>query len=429
MINDRLKKLTSDIVLFPILSLLDMIIPKNRNYWGFSVHHIKSDQFIENARAVFEVIKSNKNIKKIVFNRTNNANFDIDAGENVCIIKLKSLQGIRLILKCKVLFVTHSIAMDYSFRWGEKYFSVLKLNMRKRLVINLWHGISIKRLYALSNPLVHQQVDRVKFRRQERKHYAGLIASSSIDAYAMATMFYPIKYKHLWITGLPSNDFLMQDFDSLPTYLQNQITRMRQIKNGKKLITYAPTYRQTKVVDNSFYYQFSDKEITQLKKMLYHHNAILGFRMHYFRNDSNLFNLEKYIDDEVIFDLGHKSLSEIAPVIRESDVIITDYSSVYFDAMYINKPVFCFAYDLEHYRKYQDGLLYNLELVFPGPVVYDSDTLIEKIDEELTQPRQVKKEDYQKIRKLFFDFEDARNAERVVRKVLKISRSETQEKE
>jgi CDP-glycerol glycerophosphotransferase (TagB/SpsB family) len=429
MSNDSLIKAMSDIILLPILSLLDIIIPKNKNYWGFSVHHIKSEQFIENARAVFEVIKSDKNIKKIIFTRTDGANFDIVAGENVCIIKLKSLQGIRLILKCKVLFVTHSIAMDYSFRWGEKYFSVLKLNMHQRLVINLWHGISMKRLYALSNPLVHQQVDRVKFRRKERKNYAGLIASSAIDSYAMATMFYPIKYKNIWVTGLPGNDFLMQDFGSLPPYLQNQITSVRQIKNGKKLITYAPTYRQTQVVDNSFYYQFSDKEITQLIEMLHRHNAILGFRMHYFRNDSNLFNLEKYIDDEVIFDLGHKSLSEIAPIIRESDVIITDYSSVFFDALYINKPVFCFAYDLEHYRKNQDGLLYNLELVFPSPVIADFNTLIKKIDEELTKPRQVKKEDYQKIQKLFFDYEDARNAERVVQNILEISKPKTQEKE
>lgn len=386
------------------------------------MHHIKSDQFVENARAVFEEVKADDRIRKVIFTRDNTTDFSINDAINTRIAKLKTFKGLWLMLRCKVLFVTHSVAMDYSFRWSEG-FSVLKLDLRRRHIINLWHGIPLKKLYALWNPQVKERLDRIKYRQVERRHYEGLIASSQIDSYAMATMFHPIKYDHIWLTGLPRNDFLLRSFEKLPLYLQKQIVVVRQIKNDKRLVTYAPTYRQTAAVTGSAYYQFSGQEINKLKKLLKKHNAVFGFRMHYFRNASNLFNMEKYIDNESIFDLGHQAVSEIAPIIRESDMIITDYSSVYIEALYKNKPVLSFAYDIEHYKANQDGLLYDMKIAFPGPVVSDFEELLIKMDEELSGPSLTQTERYQLAQKLFYEFKDDQNSKRVVQRINNLHRA------
>lgn len=400
-----------------IIRVLDILYPKNKNYWGFSVHHIKSEQFIENARAVFEEVKKDPNIYKVLFTRDNTTEFEITDAVNYRIVKMLSFSGILLLIKCKVLFVTHSVSMDYSVRYGKSKFTVLKLNMINRNVINLWHGIPIKKLYALWNPEVKKRLDRVEYRNYERKKYSGLVSTSTIDSYSMSTMFHPIKYENVWITGLPKNDLLLQDYNSLPEYFKKQVDKVRNFKNGKRLITYAPTYRQTAAVNSSQYYQFTNEEIDKLKEFLKKNNAIFGFRMHYFRNDSNLFNMENYIDNEYIFDLGHKNVTEVAAVIRESDIVVSDYSSVFIESLYVNKPVFGFTYDMEHYRDHQDGLLYDFEMIFPSPLIFTFDNLIDSLQEEISNNNQTNTQKYKTSQKFFFDHIDTHNSKRVVERV------------
>lgn len=397
-----------------IFRMIDAVFPKDKNWWGFSVHHIKSDQFIENARALFEEIKHDNGIKKVIFTRDNSKEFEIDDASNFEIVNLMTIRGVYLMLKCKVLFVTHSVSMDYSIRYDKSKFVVLKLNMNNRFVINLWHGIPIKKLYALWNPDVKERLDRVEYRKYERKKYAGLISTSTVDSYSMATMFYPIKYQNIWITGLPKNDLLLMEHNRLPNYFRNQVEKVKKLKTNKKLITYAPTYRQTAAVSDSQYYQFSEIEIRNLKELLKKHNAIFGFRMHYFRNDSNLFNMENYIDNEYIFDLGHTNVPEVAAVLRESDIVISDYSSVFIESIYVDKPVFGFTYDLSHYRDHQDGLLYNFEMIFPSALISKFEALLFELDQELSKPWQVNTTKYKISKDFFFDNVDTHNSARVV---------------
>lgn len=404
-------------VLAPAVWLTDKVIPKNKKYWGFSVHHIKSDQFIENSRAIFETVKHDKEIKKIIFSRGVKSDFNIDEAVNFEVVDIKSLRGIFLLLKCKVLFVTNSISMDYSVRYGLNKFVILRLNFNKRFVINLWHGISIKKLNALWNQKVKERMNRGTYRQNERKQYTGLVTSSEIDSYAMAAMFYPIKFENIWQTGLPRNDFLSKEYNYLPKYLKVEIDKIKKIKSGRKLILYAPTYRQTSAVKDSEYYQFSFKEITKLKALLVEHNAILAIRLHYFRNNETLFNIEKFIDNELIFDLGHHVATEIASVIRESDIIISDYSSVFIEAMFLNKRLISFAYDIEHYKEHQDGLLYDFNLIFPGFVCSTTEQLFSSITNSFHKPSTEDLVRYNMSKKIFFSQIDSNNSLRVVSKV------------
>jgi CDP-glycerol glycerophosphotransferase len=409
--------MVSDLLIFPIWILMDRIVQKKCNYWAFPVHPIKSDQFIENSRAIFEFIKKDAGIKKIVFCRNKINDFQIEDAENTEFIYNKSLKALWLLLQCKVVIVTNSISMEYSWRWEPKFFSVLKVDLKRHIVVNLSHGISLKKINAIANKLVKERSLRVKYREMEPLYYSGLIASSKVDSYAMAAMYYPIRYENVWLTGLPENDFLKTNISELPSYLCSQIRYIEGIKMAKKLIVYAPTYRQIDLVIGATYYRFSESKIIALKKLLKKYNAILGFRMHYFVNSNNLLNIEDFIDNEYIYDLGHEKVSDIAPIIREADMVISDYSSVLVEAIYRTIPVIGFAYDLENYREQQNGLLYDFEMVFPGPVVTTFSDLLIKIEEELANPSQVKSEKYSFSQKFFYEFTDARNSERVVSRI------------
>ncbi|MDX4065631.1 CDP-glycerol glycerophosphotransferase family protein [Aliarcobacter skirrowii] len=415
-----IKKLYYDFLIIPIFRIFDFFISKNDNYWAFCVHHIKSNQFIENQRAMFEEVKKDEKIRKIIFTRDDFKDFNLEEYTNTTIVKIHSLKGLYLLSQCKVIFLTHSISMDLSIRYGNKLFSIIKPRLSNRIIVNLWHGIPLKRLLALTNENVQKITNRVSYNRIERAFYSGLIASSDIDSYAMATMFYPIKYKNIWLTGLPRNDFLLKPKNELPKYISKDIDKLEELKKDKKLILYAPTYRQSHVLEDCEYYQFTALEIENLRNLLLKNNAILGFRMHYFRNSNALFNLEDFIDNELFFDLGHNTINEISAAISCSDIVITDYSSVYIDALYVNKAVFSFAYDLENYKNNQDGILYDLELVFPSKVITQFDNLLENLESELNSNSQIHSQKYEDTKKIFFKYLDNSNSLRVVDKINQI---------
>jgi len=397
----------------PVWWLYDRLLPKRADHWAFFVHPLKTDQFVENSRAVFEAVKDDPALCKVLFTRGEVARLRLEGGRNVRVVELQSLQGLALLARCGVFLLTNAITFDLSWRWGTHGFAVLRPSLGRRIIVNLWHGIPLKRLFALTSPQMRQQAERIALRREERAYYQGLISSSDVDSHAMAAIFYPIDPARVWVTGLPRNDFLRMPESHLPTFLKDEVQLVRDLKKTRKLIVYAPTYRE-RSGDAAGCYPFSEEEIARLRELLRRHDAVLGFRMHYFRRHGQTFSLEQYADGDSIIDLGHALISEIAPILREADLLVTDYSSVYIDALYVDKPVFSFAYDLEHYQTQQNGLLYDMQLAFPGPVVGSFSALLDKLGQELMRPHLVASEHYRMARKFFFNHQDDRNASRVV---------------
>src|SRR5690606_15865554 len=134
-------------VLFPLFHLfwrlLDFLCPKRPDYWAFSTHHLHTDRFIENQRAMFELVKGDPGIRKIVFYRGKTPDLQIEDAVRYDVIRHGSLRGFLLLAHCKIVFLTHSISMDYSLRWEGRRFSILKLALHNRIVVNLWHGIPL----------------------------------------------------------------------------------------------------------------------------------------------------------------------------------------------------------------------------------------------------------------------------------------------
>lgn len=411
-------KFWTEWLVLPIWYLLDRLVKKKPNYWGFPVHFSDSKKFIENPRAVFEHIKEDPSIKKILFYRDNHTEFQIDDAVNFELVKLQSSRGLYLLMQCKVLFVSNAISWDFALRWNnDTKYRIIKMNMQPRNVVNLWHGIPLKRILSLWNTDLRNRYYKISYRKYERENYSLIPASSKVDAYVMASVFHPIDPKKVFPLGLPKNDFLLKTDAELPSYILNQSIKIRELKQNKKLVLYAPTHRQTDAVRGAAHYNFTKEDIHSLKDFLRNNNAILGVRMHYLRKGTSTFPAEQLIDNKFIFDLGNRLIPEIAPCIMESDIIITDFSSLYLDAIYLNKPVFSFAYDLEHYRDHQDGLIYDMDFAFPGPIVKEFKELIEALNKEIANLNQCESEKYKMIREMFFDTIDTNNCSRLLEKI------------
>ena len=381
-----------------ILNAIDFFVPKRNDFWIFPVYFLGEGEFNDNILAVFESVKSKKDIKKIILTRSKI--ISVDDGVNVVITKFSSLKASWYLMRSKIIFVQHSLAYEFGG-------SLFRLSFpRKRFIINLWHAIAVK---DLTHPKIGIMTKELE--KELIKHY--IITSSKADRINMQKIFYSAKKENFWLTGLPRNDFLITKEDKLPFTVKKDIDKLRRLTKNKKLIIYTPTYKDARV--GGYYYEFRAEELERIKEFLKQNNYILGLRYHKYNEPKEL--LKSLIDSEFIIDISSNIISNINVLIREAEIIITDYSSVYIDAMYLNKSVISFAYDLDHYLTKQHGFFYEYNEVFPGRICHTFNELIGALESSINGSELVSRQKYKEIFKLFFDYSDANNTQRVIDRV------------
>jgi len=143
-------------------------------------------------------------------------------------------------------------------------------------------------------------------------------------------------------------------------------------------------------------------------------NYIILLRLHYLVAEN--LDLIKYTN--FVFDFSnHKDINELYLV---SDILVTDYSSVFFDYANLKRPMLFYVYDIENYRDNLRGFYFDFETQAPGPLVRTTAELIDaikEIDEEEFLQSQPMKDFYNK----FCYLEDGNASVRVVREVFEKS--------
>ena len=96
-----------------------------------------------------------------------------------------------------------------------------------------------------------------------------------------------------------------------------------------------------------------------------------------FRSDKEIMDelQKKYPDsDRISWDSNPSNFDSL----NASDIMISDYSSSFFDYAICNKPMRCFAYDYEQYEK-ERGFYFSPEEELPCPIHHNEDEIIESI--------------------------------------------------
>jgi len=113
---------------------------------------------------------------------------------------------------------------------------------------------------------------------------------------------------------------------------------------------------------------------------------------------------------------------DLQRLLMESSVLITDYSSIFFDFAYMNKPLLYYQFDREKYREgqYQEGY-FSYEKDGFGPVCLSQDSLLEKLksilEDNMNNPKC-----FTERSKSFFAFQDSQNCHRVYEAINKLRR-------
>lgn len=369
----------------------DQASPKYPHWWAFPVCAF-TQVFSGNERAVFEEVRHDPGIKKVVLTRE--AAVDVD-GANVEVVPLDSPRGQHLLMRCGNIFIKHSPTRNLKYPVAPELHNL----------INLWHGIPFKRIGYAS---LDMQSNRQAIAHEQAKCRA-VISSSQVDTLAMAAAFYPLSFNEIWPTGLPRNDFILRAFDRLPADLQAEEDALRKLTGGRRLLLFMPTFRNGQ---DAAYYVFSEAELAWLTSWLQRHNAVLGVREHmadtartYTRMlaSTGAIDLSGFVHPEVLY--------------RVSSALVTDYSSCFIDYMLTGKPAISFAYDYASYTQVERGTFYDLDYVFPGPVCQSFDDLAGALDAVFEPTAGSDRRLLEWKRRLFFDHVDDGSSARVVQRV------------
>ena len=277
-----------------------------------------------------------------------------------------------------------------------------------------WHGTPLKRL---GFDLTHydNQLNTVKEMRKrykiETEKFSYFISPS---AYASGVFRSAWNLKEFGKNdiiiekGYPRNDFLFK-------YTENDVSEIKKrilgedIRN-KKIILYAPTYRANQHESGVGYVYKEEVDFEKMREKLGDKFIIL-FRPHYFV--ASVFNFDKYKG----FVYNASDVDDINDLYVISDMLITDYSSVFFDYANLKRPMIFYMYDLDYYRDESNGFYFDVEENLPGKIVKTDDDLI---DEIIRVSKEFKyDEKYKQFNEKFNYLDDGEASKRVVETVIK----------
>ncbi|MBP3898816.1 MAG: CDP-glycerol glycerophosphotransferase family protein [Mogibacterium sp.] len=241
-----------------------------------------------------------------------------------------------------------------------------------QIYVQCWHGTPLKRLgYDLesSDNVMNSMAEIREKYRSDAKKFTYILSPSPFCTEKFASAWNLVKtgQTHKIIEeGYPRNDRLINT-----TPAEREELRKSLGVEGKKVILYAPTWRDNQHTSGEGYTYKTEVDFDKLQRELGDEYVIL-FRAHYLV--ANSFDFAKYKG----FVQDVSSYSDINELYIAADILITDYSSVFFDYANLRKPVIFYMYDLEEYANNLRGFYISLDEL-PGPIVRDEDALIEEV--------------------------------------------------
>jgi hypothetical protein len=216
---------------------------------------------------------------------------------------------------------------------------------KEQKTIQLWHGVGLKDMALLDN-ITYDYFISTSHWTNETSFKNTFVAKEFLNC------------------GYPRNDILIQNKENRFDTLFCDINIINDIQNSDtKLILYAPTHRESNpAIPLDF-----EKLNEQLKSINY--TMIIKFHpfvLKYYNNNSTIsYSHIKF----------HNANGDLYPILKYFDILISDYSSIVYDFLLLDKPIIFFNYDIDEYNKNM-LFLFDYDEYSPGLKVSTQDELV-----------------------------------------------------
>lgn len=272
---------------------------------------------------------------------------------------------------------------------NDNFFPVAFMNFNKKtLVIQLWHAPGAFKKFGGS-------VENASMLKMISDNTDYLIVTSKHieDYYSEAFQIEKSKIRPL---GLPRADYYFENHNI--DELKARFYKRYNLDSNKKIILYAPTFRENEKFNNVFNYLDLAKFNERLSD-----EYVLLLRLH--PKINKFYSSDICVEGDYIDCSDYKNEQELMLV---ADILITDYSSIMIEFGLLNKPIIFFAYDLDNYLSNERGFYLDYKNDLPGPIVYTTDELIDSIENGVDTSK------LDSFLKTQFDEMDGKSSKRVV---------------
>ena len=274
------------------------------------------------------------------------------------------------------------------------------------IYLQTWHGTPLKKMLFDLDNVYGRDEGYIKRVEQAKNQWTYLLSQSTYASEKFRSAFdYDGNILEL---GYPRNDLLINEVDN--DSLKNKIKTKISVPSYKKIVLYAPTFRDnSEKIGNKFTMDLAidfDRFMNQVPD-----DYILLLRLHVLVK-KNITIDEKYKDR--ILDVSN--YTDIQELFLISDILITDYSSVFFDFINLQRPILFYAYDLDSYKDDIRGFYMNYEEEVPGPIIQTEDALYHAI----RNIEKIKKDYHQKMKNFLHIYapkDNGKATQRVIDKV------------
>ena len=287
------------------------------------------------------------------------------------------------------------------------------LASRGALRVNLWHGVPLKKIErdidqaehtvarAHRGPRLTRAI--LKFRRPElTERYDAVLATSKVTAERFASAF-GVSESAIIRAGYPRNDPLLSA-DTRRFLLPDERAVVDEMlahgRAGRRVLLYMPTFRD--------WGNTADRVIpidwAAMDALLRQRDGVLYCKLH--PNDRASLPDVSHLERIQFLPSG----IDPYPLLQHTHALISDYSSIFFDYLMLDRPIVFYAYDLDAYRRYSRSMYDDYDRVTPGARATDPAQLEAVLGELLTGYEKhslVHEAARAQVRDRFFDHVDA----------------------
>lgn len=353
-------------------------------------------------KAIYEEMLTNekfKNFKFIWAFKNPSEKEKLFNNKNTTLVKYRSKDYYKSYSKAKYFITNSNLPKDIFKKRNQTY-------------IQCWHGTPLKRL---GHDIINNTTNAMNTKREIEKRYNHEI--KKIDYFISPSSFATKHFKSAFNMnklnkeniileyGYPRNDYLI----NYQTKDIEKIKKQLNIPLHKKVIFYAPTWRDNQHVSNLGYVYKNTIDFDFLNKQLGDEYVIL-YRPHYLANEN--FNYKKYKN----FVIDITNIDDINNLYIISDILITDYSSVLFDYAILKRPMIFYMYDKDEYENELRGFYFSIDNL-PGKIVTNEKDIVKIINNiEIYQQENLNK--YNRFNEKFNYLNNGLVTKKIIEKIL-----------
>lgn len=289
-------------------------------------------------------------------------------------------------------------------------FTAVKKNSNQ-ILVNLWHGSGVKAHDYYDYELSLSQANKL----DRYFSQVDLMCVHSLDDRFKLSAMLGCDLRKIYVTGQPRLDFvsLSDDRTKLMSLFGERIAKF------DKLIFFAPSFRANmsshagKILSENIF-RLNDYDDARLEHFLVENNAAIIYKLHpveqtafsgrVFDLNGRCFELtdEMLLNNDVRYD----------EILGNFDAMISDYSSIVFDYLLLNRPVLYLIPDYDEYKQSKGFVFNNIDTFMPGRKAFSFDDMIYGLSDAIRNPEQYEDE-RRRVLDYRFDYIDNNSSERV----------------